>query len=243
MSGWYEEPKTPIERPGKKPPAARRMRAPRTTLNKQGRNGQPLADDTRCGAKKQDGNPCTQVAGWGTDHPGYGPCKHHMGSTPQGRKSGAHDMAAELMLFYGAPVDTNPIDALLDEVRTTAGHKAYLGKLISTFRLSLTELKPGDDLPELPPNVAGWLSLYMSERQQLVRVSKAALDAGVNERLVQLAEHQGALMASGIEEILSRLNLTPEQQALVPKVVPDVLRGLMAGAPKLIEGTIEEQDV
>lgn len=152
-----------------------------------------------------------------------------MGNTPDGRKSGAMSMAGELMAFYGEPIDTDPISALLDEVSRTAGHIAWLGKLIGTAKVPL-DRDPGDlDLPELPPNVAGWLVIYHSERAQLVRVAKAALDAGVNERLVQIAEFQGERLAGAVEEILRRLGLTPEQQALVPHVVPDVMRGLMSG--------------
>ena len=151
------------------------------------------------------------------------------------------DMANELMVFYGTPIDTNPIEALLDEVRRTAGHVAWLGKLIGSYQLDLSGLEPGDDLPEMPPNVAGWVTVYMSERMQLVRVAKATLDAGVNERLVQIAEHQGSRMADAVEQILDRLQLSEQQRALVPQVVPDILRGLMNNEPpRLIEGTVEE---
>jgi hypothetical protein len=33
-----------------------------------------------CGQPKADGEPCTRPAGWGTDHPGSGPCEDHDGS-------------------------------------------------------------------------------------------------------------------------------------------------------------------
>lgn len=35
-----------------------------------------------CGKKNRAGNPCARPAGWGTPHPGHGPCKLHGGSTP-----------------------------------------------------------------------------------------------------------------------------------------------------------------
>lgn len=37
-----------------------------------------------CGKPKRDGSgePCTQPAGWGTDHVGVGPCKLHGGASP-----------------------------------------------------------------------------------------------------------------------------------------------------------------
>jgi hypothetical protein len=37
----------------------------------------------KCGRPtRQTGKPCTQTAGWGTDHPGEGACKLHGGCTP-----------------------------------------------------------------------------------------------------------------------------------------------------------------
>ena len=42
-------------------------------------------DGPLCGREKKQGEPgelCEQTAGWGTDHPGIGPCKLHGGATP-----------------------------------------------------------------------------------------------------------------------------------------------------------------
>lgn len=41
----------------------------------------PPHDDGCCGAKTRSGTPCTQRAGWGTDHPGVGRCKLHGGKS------------------------------------------------------------------------------------------------------------------------------------------------------------------
>lgn len=204
--------------------------------------------DKKCGAQKQDGSRCGLAAGWNTDHVGYGPCAHHMGSTPAGRKAAGYEMGEELMAFYGSPIETSPIEALLDEVSRTAGHVAWLGQRIAQFDVPLTEevddntgkvkvIRPAG----MPPEVEGWIRIYQSERTQLIKASKMALDAGVNERLVQIAEHQGAKLADAVETILLRLNLSAAQQALVPQVVPNVLRQLMAG-PGYIEGEIVDDD-
>src|SRR4051794_2422133 len=37
-----------------------------------------------CGAQRRNGDPCRRPAGWGTQHAGYGACKLHGGSTPNG---------------------------------------------------------------------------------------------------------------------------------------------------------------
>jgi hypothetical protein len=152
------------------------------------------------------------------------------------------------MVFYGKPLDTNPIDALLDEVRRTAGHVAWIGAQIARMRMpevtgKETEVDGRKILAvnqPLPPEIEGWIKLYQSERAQLVRASKAALDAGVNERLVQIAEHQGDKLADAVEVILKALNLTPAQQALVPDIVPNALRQLTSGQP-ILEGVLVEE--
>ncbi len=233
-----------------RPPVARdirRKREPATSQQPGYYEGGP-AGDKKCGALKGDGSRCTLAAGWGTDHVGYGPCKHHMGATPAGQKAAANEMAGELMQFYGSPIETSPIDALLQEVSRTAGHIAWLHKRIGMFEvpLHLDELDPDTKISRkviagLPPEIEGWLRMYQSERAQLVRVSKAALDAGVNERLVQIAEHQGAKIADAIEVILAALELTAAQQARVPIVVPSVLRQLTSGVA--IEGVTVDQEV
>jgi len=225
---------------------SRRKREPRTSFQPGYQEG-PVGDKT-CGARKEEGSRCSRAAGWGTDHVGYGPCKYHLGSTPTGRKASAYEMAGELMVFYGSPIDTNPIEALLDEVSRTAGHVAWLGQVIGRFNVPLEEevdKKGGITVRRpagIPPEVDGWIKMYQSERNQLVRVSKAALDAGVNERLVQIAEHQATKFANAIETILDELGLTASQQMLVPQVVPRVLRSL-AASPALLEGVVVDDDV
>lgn len=221
-------------------PLPRRKREPPRTNNTQASDQyEAPVGDKKCDARKQDGSTCKLAAGWNTDHPGYGPCSHHFGSTPGGKKGAAYDMASELTAFYGEPIETNPIDALLNEVNRTAGHVEYLRRHIAGMSIEvppeLTKKQAAN--MGLPPEQAGWIALYLSERAHLVRVAAAALNAGINERLVQIAEHQGARLADTVDQILASLNLTPAQQALIPEVVPNALRGLLE-SPKVVEGVV-----
>jgi hypothetical protein len=43
----------------------------------------PKAPVQLCGQPAKTGNPCGQIAGWGTDTPGQGPCFYHGGSTAE----------------------------------------------------------------------------------------------------------------------------------------------------------------
>ena len=84
------------------------------------------------------------------------------------------------------------------------------------------------------------LELYECERRHLVAVTTAALSAGIEERRVQMAEQQGALVAgvisralSGILSRLIELGLAEELRAQLPvmvgEVVPRELRALASG--------------
>lgn len=80
-------------------------------------------------------------------------------------------------------------------------------------------------------NKREWLYLYREERGHLARAAKMALDAGVAHRLVTLAEDQGRILSSALRAVLLALNLSPEQQALVPIIVPAILRAVANDQP------------
>lgn len=198
-----------------------------------------------CGAKtkKGKGPPCTRPAGWGTAHVGYGTCKLHGGSTPNANKHAAKLMATEELMTYGEPRDIEPHDALLEELHRTAGHVAWLQMIVGALEQDDlhgpvgTEGFGHDDEgnalmhhPRHEPHV--WIKLYQEERQHFVRIAKACVDVGIDERRVALAEKQGQLMAQAIEGILGGLKLTAVQKKRAPAIVREQLT--------TISGTAEE---
>lgn len=74
--------------------------------------------------------------------------------------------------------------------------------------------------------VRGLAQLEAQERDRCVRFAKTAHDMGIAEQQVRLAEQQGELLADAINRILGRLDLTAQQLARVPEVVPAVLRAI-----------------
>src|SRR5216110_3198844 len=80
----------------------------------------------KCGAERKGRAACTQAAGWGTPHPGTGRCKNHGGCTPTHVAAGTKALAEQAVATYGLPLDVSPTEALLDEVKWTAGHVAWL---------------------------------------------------------------------------------------------------------------------
>jgi hypothetical protein len=90
----------------------------------------------------------------------------------------------------------------------------------------------GDDWGKTTVDRAGpnaWYELYSRERDRLIKVCSEAIRAGIEERRVQLAEQQGALVAEAIRRILDDLNLSPEQLSQVASIVPRHLRAIAGG--------------
>lgn len=201
----------------------------------------PRRGNPKCGAKKRQGEGnCARPAGWGTDHPGAGQCKLHGGCMPANRRAAQEEQARRAVVTYGLPRDISPTDALLEEVRYTAGHVAWLRERVSelsadalTWGIRETTDKQATEFPGTDTTEAAavnvWLDLYHRERKHLVDVCKAAISVGIEERYVKLAEAQGQVVAEVIRRILGRLSLSEQQTAMVPFVVPEELRRAAAG--------------
>lgn len=67
--------------------------------------------------------------------------------------------------------------------------------------------------------VRGLVDLESAERDRVVKYAKTAHDMGISERLTNLAEKWGDVVAGRITLILAALTLTPEQEALVPQLI------------------------
>jgi|SRR5690554_3128654 len=204
-------------------------------------NPGPRHGKTICGGTKRDrkrggtGEPCRRPAGWGTSHAGIGRCKLHGGSTPDHVKHAAVERAKQAVAKLNLRREVDPHIALLDEVYRAAGVVAWLDEKVRSLQETemvwgVTEQveKTAGEFPGIDTTSAAdlnvWIKWWQQERAQLARVAKMALDAGVEERRVKLAEQQGALLADVIRRILGDLDLTPEQQKKVPTVVPRHLR-------------------
>lgn len=199
--------------------------------------------DRHCGAHPDDeAGPCRAYKGSGTDHVGFGRCKHHGGNSPSGRAASHREIATaavrELRLTAGISRPVDPAQALLEEIARTAGVIDWLGEQVErvagdrpdnlvqgTRSVKRVELPDGHiTTTEVGPMVHEWVKLWQAERRHLANVCRIALAAGVEERRVRLAEQQGNLLASVIRAVLADLDLSPAQEARVPDVVPRHLR-------------------
>lgn len=167
----------------------------------------------------------------------------HLGkkAKPAIAEAKANELARQAVITYGLPRDIAPTDALLEEVRYSAGHVAWLREQVAALESkslvwgiteetekNASEFAGTDTTRAAAMNV--WLDLYHKERRYLLDVTKAVIAAGVEERRVKLAEAQGSLLNDVIRRILARLSLTPDQSKLLPLVVPEELRRAAAMA-------------
>lgn len=118
---------------------------------------------------------------------------------------------------FGLPREVDPHSALLEELHRTAGAVEWLAAVVA-------DIGQGD--------VAGsvFVELWQGERDRLVKVARACVDVGIEERRVRLAESAGAALASVVRAVLERLGLSEEQQVLALSVVPEELRRLAVGS-------------
>lgn len=102
-------------------------------------------------------------------------------------------------------LNVSPWDALLRATRLAAGRVAWVD-------LQLDEATRASDGDPGTPAVRNWLKESRLERTLLARTAKAAIDAGVAERLVRQVELEGRLVAEVLGRTLDALELTAEQR-------------------------------
>ena len=206
-------------------------------------------DCPKCGQPHPRG--CHAHSGRGTRPCGLRPvtgltvCQMHGGRSPQAQAKSAQlkakAKAAREVARLGARLDVHPAEALIDLVQWTAGEVAYWRDVVTAvdadgghraLTWGVTRVKDGGDdrgtTTAAAPHVAYQMLTSASDR--LATYAAAALRAGVDERRVQLAERQGALVADVIRGVLDALNLSAEQWELVPTIVPAQLR-LLTSTP------------
>jgi hypothetical protein len=144
--------------------------------------------------------------------------------------------------FMGTPLDIDPHDAIIHAIRVTAGEVKYCDAQIS--RLHQDELfeRPLETSIQQLPNgkwviieekrnvevISRWVVLRDEALANLVRYSKWALEVGIDERRVRVAERVADVIAPLLNDLALDLDLTDEQRELLPGVIGKRLRALEA---------------
>lgn len=212
------------------------------------------------------GKQCRQRAGYGTDHVGIGPCKHHGGSTPLVRQHHKDILAdrraaAALAQFGMATTEADPETVLLDLVSEAAGNVAWLGEQVNALAEDNADPDPtgqgqaarpmwsrastgyvkGRHLfgPKVTVDALGnehvvgederaMVRLYGQWADRLAKYAKAALDAGIEKRRVEMAERQGETIVVVVNNVLVQLGLDDSQIERARVLVAEQFRALEA---------------
>jgi len=176
-----------------------------------------------CTATRADGTPCKAYAMRGGTT-----CWHHGDggryNDTRLAKNVVIQRAAALSQTYGAPaLDASPEELMLEEIQRTAGHVRWLEERIVTeapdelaeafwtYKRS-TEVSGSSAAPDLLVSYAGvWLDLYNKERDRLINVVARALQLGIEERKVRLAERIYDQIGEAIHTMLTRLGHDPQE--------------------------------
>jgi hypothetical protein len=173
-----------------------------------------------CGARRKNGEKCRNFAGQGTEHFGVGLCRNHLGNTKahnkhavkvkaQRESSKAQTQLLEQAISFGMILDVEPVEALLMTLRMSYGHLAWL-----RFEITQIEDKASFDSRVL-------LRMFDDERERVARIAKTAIDAGVQERQLKLAEKYGEALATVLMAIFGdpELALTGKQERVLPSLL------------------------
>lgn len=149
----------------------------------------------------------------------------------------------------GAPVDVHPHDAILWAMRVSAGEVVYCDQQIRRLeedelferptKTQLVELPSGkiEQIHESrePEQFSRWVRWRDRAMKNMAMYAKMALDVGIEERQIQLAEKQAQQLVNVITAVLTDLghDLRDSQTREI------VRRRLMEGA---IEGTVVENN-
>lgn len=177
-----------------------------------------------CRGTRKDGQQCTRAAIAGATV-----CRQHGGAAPQVRSKAL--VRAELSQWTLGDAVDDPGEVLLRLVTQSRmrvdAYSAELEKMVAESP-NLRDALVGDAMGEfgkIGEYVRGLASLEAAERDRLATFASKAVQAGLGERQVRLAERQGEMMAAVLAHVLdsAQLGLSATQKALMPGLMRETL--------------------
>ena len=154
-------------------------------------------------------------------------CRVHGGAAVQVREAAKRRLATEAveaevkatLAFEALEGVEDPLEALSLLASEALAMKESLAARVNSLK-SIRYSAHGSGTEQLRAEVA----LYERAMDRAAKFLDLLAKSGFEERRVRLAEQQGQLVALALRRIFARLNLSAEQQALLPVVVPEELR-------------------
>lgn len=178
-----------------------------------------------CGARlRQAEGTCRKTAGWGTDHPGYGACRLHGGSTATQttgaiRRRAEAEARAVLAELGAAPVD-DPLAALLKLAGQVLSWQEATATLVNELEEVRYEGATGAE--QLRAEVA----LYERAMDRAVNVLAAIARLNIEERLARVTERQADAVIEAIDAALAAAGVVGQDAARAKQAAARHLRSV-----------------
>lgn len=178
-----------------------------------------------CGARlRQAEGTCRKTAGWGTDHPGYGACRLHGGSTVTqtvgaARRRAEADVRA-VLAELDIPAVEDPLAALLE----LAGQVIAWQKATATLVNGLEELRYEDSKGS--EQLRSEVVLYERAMDRAVNVLAAIARLNIEERLARVTERQADAVIDAIDAALAAVGVTGQDAARAKQAAARHLRSV-----------------
>lgn len=133
---------------------------------------------------------------------------------------------------FDIPEDIGPIEVIEEELRRSLGFVRWIEMQIAKeypnalVALGVTRYDDNGKPTTLPTEEQAWLTLWGAERDRMLRTAKIAVDCGISERQIQLAESQSEQMFAILDAAFNALELTAAQRHRIPIVLPAIIRGV-----------------
>lgn len=164
-----------------------------------------------CGAKKhQSEGTCQRPAGWGTDHPGYGNCKLHSGSTPAGKTAAARQRVQAEATAALRGMQIEPIDDPLTELAQHVGEVRAMRDVLREEVNRLEELRyKGATGEQIRAELAAYQAALRDTTQALVQYARLNID----ERIARIDEKKADRVVAAINAVIDFFGATGQQAA------------------------------
>ena len=190
-------------------------------------------DDTFCHLKAhQHDGLCHRPAGWGTDHAGVGPCKHHGGCLPNNEKAGATELARRRAEKELAALNTDavPVDNPLAALASLAGEAVRWKDVLGAHVGELTSLRYSvqDEDGHRSEQIRGEVILFERALTNLGRLLVSIARLNIDDRLARIDERLTDIVVRAVDAGLIEAGVSVQDMDRVRASVGSVLRRLSA---------------
>jgi hypothetical protein len=159
---------------------------------------------TRCNGTNRQGDPCGQAAGWGTDHPGTGNCKHHGGSTSRGRTHAVNEQVKIELARLDVPAVEDPLSELAKITGQVIAFKDQIAAKVN----ELTSIRYSTETGEQLRAEVGLLERAFDRCERFLT---AMARLNIDERLARISEERAELIITVLTIALERAGIEGEQ--------------------------------